>query len=92
MSVGLEIAIEKRVENDVKVEYTFLVREGRGGFAVPNATGRPGRASISKATGDVALEEPCPDDTGSLLFSRVVGVLKRHWKAGVYPTATWWAG
>lgn len=92
MSVGLEIAIEKRLEDELKAEYMFLVRAGCGGFAVPNATGRPGRASVSKKTGDVVLEEPCPDDTGALLFSRVVAVLKRHWKAGVYPSATWWAG
>ncbi len=92
MSVGLEIAIEKHLEDEAKVEYTFLVREGRGGFAVPNATGRPGTVSISKTTGEVLLEESCPDDKGELLFSRVAGVLKRHWKVGVYPSATWWAG
>jgi hypothetical protein len=92
MSVGLEVAIEKNREDEAEVEYTFFVREGRGGLAVPNATGRPGRVRLSKATGDVALKDPCPDDSGEVLFSRVVAVLTRHWKAGDYPSVTWWAG
>ena len=92
MSVGLEVAIEKSHEDEAEVEYVFFVREGRGGLVVPNATGRRGRVGLSKATGDIALREPCPDDSGEVLFSRVMAVLTRHWKAGNYPSVTWWAG
>jgi len=92
MSVGLEIAIEKSQENEAEAEYVFFVREGRGGLALPNATSRPGRVSLLKGTGDVTLRVPCPDDAGELLFSRVVAVLTRHWRAGEYPNITWWAG
>lgn len=92
MSIGLEIAIEKSREDEAEVEYKFFVREGRGGLAVPYATGRPGTVSLSRATGDVALRDPCPDDSGEVLLSRVVAVLTRHWKAGDYPSFTWWAG
>lgn len=92
MSVGLEIAIEKIREDKVEVEYRFFVREGRGGLAVPNAAGLPGRVSLSKGTGDIALRDPCPDDSGEVLLSRVVAVLSRHWRSGDYPSVTWWAG
>lgn len=92
MSIGLQIAIEKSKETDTDAEYVFLVREGRGGLAVPNATGRPGRVRILKATGEVTLIDACPDEIGGMaLFGRVVAVLKRHWRAGEYPSATWWA-
>ena len=92
MSIGLEIAIEKTREDAGEVEYSFWVREGRGGLAVPNPSGLPGRAKISRTTGEVMLLEACPDEIADgLLFSRVTTVLKRHWKTGDYPDATSWA-
>lgn len=92
MSIGLEIAIEKCNESDREVEYRFLVREGRGGLAVPKPTARAGLVAIEKVTGQLELRMPCPDDAGGILYSRVVAVLTRHWKKGEYPETTWWAG
>ena len=66
MSVGLEIAIEKRCEDKVSAKYVFRVREGRGGLVAPDATGRAGTVKVIKTTGEVVLEEPCPDDTGDV--------------------------
>lgn len=91
MSVGLEIAIEKRSETDHEVAYAYFVRSGRGGLMVAAPTEAPGRVTISKATGDVALREACPDDVHGALFVRVATVLKRHWHAGEYPAVTGWA-
>jgi hypothetical protein len=93
MSVGLEVSLEKERETAMEATYFFYVREGCGGLAVSNATGRAGRVVISKTTGDVKLLESCPDDFGGgVLFSRAVAALSRHWKVGEYPNATSWAG
>jgi hypothetical protein len=92
MSIGLEIAVEKAHENDTDVEYAFFVREGRGGLALANPTARPGRAALSKLTGQVTLREACPDDVSNeVLFPRVAAVLQRHWRHGEFPAVTWWA-
>jgi hypothetical protein len=92
MSVGLEVAIEKSGESEAEVEYRFLVREGCGGLVVPRPTGHAGYVTLHRSTGRVALRSPCPDDSGEVLYSRVVSVLTRHWRMGEYPSTTRWAG
>jgi hypothetical protein len=91
MSVGLEVAIQKLRETDVEAEYAFMVKQGRGGLALPAPRGQPGRVSVMKQSGEVKLLAPCPDDDGDLIFSRAVAVLTRHWRAGEYPDITGWA-
>ena len=92
MSTGLEIAIKRLGDTEASVEYAFWVKEGRGGFVVPDATGRPGKVIVTKATSSMTLVEACPDDRDGVLFSRVVAVLSRHAKTGDFPSETWWAG
>jgi hypothetical protein len=92
MSIGLQIAIRQTDNNDDSAVYEFFVRPGRGGLALGETTGRPGTVRLTKATGEVVLVEPCPDDRDDILLSRVVGKLKRHWKKEEYPETTWWAG
>lgn len=92
MSLGLEVAIEKTEESDETVGYRFFVRKGRGGVVAPESTGRPGLLRLSKNTGDVALEEPCPDDIELTLFYRARAVVRRHWKEGSFPSSTSWTG
>ena len=92
MSIGLQIAIRRTDNDDDSTVYQFFVREGRGGLAISDPTGRAGSVRLMKPTGDVVLVEPCPDDHDDILLSRVVSKLKKHWKKGEYPESTWWAG
>jgi len=91
MSVGLEVSLEKVRESAQVAEYKFFVRPGNGGLAVGSATGAPGFASIEKTTGQIELQQECPDDVEGLIFARASVALRRHWRVGEYPSATSWA-
>lgn len=91
MSIGVEITIEKIQEDEREAVYRFRVQTGHGGLVIKNPTGLPGRAKITKSTGNVSVLESSPDDIpDGFLASRVSTVLRRHWKEGKYPNLTWW--
>ncbi len=82
MSTGLEVFIERVEDRETEAVYTFLVKVGHGGIVFPDASGRPGRVSVSKATGAVTLLQASPDDNErGGLFSRVAFKLHRRWAA-----------
>ena len=80
MSLGLQIAIVKTADDGRVVQYSYNTRGND-----------PGLVQINRATGDVALLRPSPDDAEGLLFSRVAYKLRKHWDVGNLPERTFWA-
>jgi hypothetical protein len=74
------IAIRKTDEDDGIACYSFGVAEDR-----------TGRMQIDKATGQVRIVDPAPDDESLRISSRAARKLRQHWENGEYPASTCWA-
>jgi hypothetical protein len=89
MSIGCD---ERTREDSATAECRFSVRPGGGGLAVSSASGRPGVVVLDRATGDVQVTNPSPDDRDGVIALRAVAKLRQHWRRGAYPAEAWWAG
>lgn len=78
--MALYIMIRKISDSPTSAEYTFGHDESR-----------LGQLKLDKATGDVVLVEPAPDDKAGALYHRAMYKIKKHWAAGELPEVTCWA-
>jgi len=78
--MALYIMIRKMSDSPTSAAYMF-----------GNDESRLGQLKIDKATGDVVLVEPAPDDKAGALYHRAMYKIKKHWAAGELPEVTCWA-
>jgi hypothetical protein len=78
--MALYITIRKMSESPISAEYTFGSDERH-----------LRQLKLDKATGDVVLVEPAPDDKAGALYHRAMYKIKKHWTAGELPDVTCWA-
>jgi len=89
------IGIEKVGETSEAAEYTFVsdvyepdpARKGRSMVVGQNR----GILRILKATGEVSLLQPMPEDEGDKRYLRASAKLRQHWTVGEYPDRTMFA-
>ena len=89
------IGIEKISDTDAYVDYAFVADvygprpgERRGSIVVGQ---NKGLLRIVKATGDITLLKPMPEDDGEKRFKRAAQKIWKHWKAGEFPDRTQYA-
>lgn len=78
--MALYITIRKMSDSPTSAAYAFGSDESR-----------LGQLKLDKATGDVVLVEPAPDDKAGALYHRAMYKIKKHWAAGELPEVTCWA-
>jgi hypothetical protein len=78
--MALYIMIRKVSESPTSAEYTFGSDERH-----------LGQLKLDKATGNVVLVAPAPDDKAGALYHRAMYKIKKHWTAGDLPEVTCWA-
>lgn len=89
------IEIVKHSETDDAVAYRFVADVWEPNPEVKGRSRIAGRAEglmrIIKATGEVLLDKPMPDDTNERRFIRAARKIKQHWVSGEYPERTMFA-
>lgn len=89
------IDIAKIADSEDAAEYEFIATVHEPDTANPprrRVVGRNrGVLSILKATGEVSLISPMPEDNGNLRFHRAAGKIVQHWVAGKLPEKTMFA-
>lgn len=89
------IGIEKVAETGEAADYAFIsevreLKEGRRNQTVRVGENR-GVLRVSKASGEIVLLEPMPEDDGDQRFRRAAMRIKKHWEAGEFPDRTMFA-
>ena len=74
------IKIEKTVESDSTVRYSFESDRSRRGLL-----------EIDKKTGEALVIEPMPEDERMHCFNRAAVKIIREWKQGRFPQLMEWA-
>lgn len=89
------IGIEKIAETDDAAQYAFIsdVWEPDPRFRSRTMVVGQNRGvlRVAKATGEVTLIEPMPEDDGEKRFTRAAAKIRKHWEAGEFPDRTMFA-
>ena len=89
------IGIEKVGETSEAAEYSFVsdvyaADPGRKGRSMVVGQTR-GTLRIIKATGEISLVQPMPEDDGDKRYQRAATKVRQHWTTGQYPDKTMFA-
>jgi len=89
------IGIEKIAETEGDAQYAFVsdVFEPDPGLRSRMMVVGQNRGvlRVAKATGDVTLVQPMPEDDGDQRFTRAAAKIRKHWEAGELPEKTMFA-